>query len=212
MTWRASPRAAVLQAPSPPARAGRWETALRCAGRVGLFPLVLSGAFYTCVGSQGGPDCACASGAPPHDLAVSPASPCKVSGARYRGSDIGTSLPTELLEYSTCCACPSWRLQAAVSPSVFFACRNWSRQRQFRGLRDARATRRPGSAACLNWQRHTRDRRMAEPRAVAATPSTVAKRDNTPLRRPRPSRRDPRLTAARGCRTSAARSANQISS
>ena len=28
-------------------RAGRWETALRCAGRVGLFPLVLSGAFYT---------------------------------------------------------------------------------------------------------------------------------------------------------------------
>ena len=97
MTWRASPRAAVLQAPSPP-RAGRWETASRCAGRVGLFPLVLSGAFYTCVGSQGGPDCACASGAPPHDLAVSPASPCKVSGARYRGSDIGTSLPTELLE------------------------------------------------------------------------------------------------------------------
>ena len=28
-------------------RAGRWETASRCAGRVGLFPLVLSGAFYT---------------------------------------------------------------------------------------------------------------------------------------------------------------------
>ena len=51
MTWRASPRAAVLQAPSPP-RAGRWETASRCAGRVGLFPLVSSGAFYTCVGSQ----------------------------------------------------------------------------------------------------------------------------------------------------------------
>ena len=99
MTWRASPRAAVLQAPSRrPARAGRWETASRRAGRVGLFPLVLSGAFYTCVGSQGGPDCACASGAPPHDLAVSPASPCKVSGARYRGSDIGTSLPTQLLE------------------------------------------------------------------------------------------------------------------
>ena len=47
MTWRASPRAAVLRAPSPPSRAGRWETALRCAGRVGLFPLVLSGAFYT---------------------------------------------------------------------------------------------------------------------------------------------------------------------
>ena len=34
----------------------------------------------------------------------------------------------------------------------------------------------------------------------------------TTRRRPRPSRRDPRLTAARGCRTSAARSANQISS
>ena len=29
------------------ARAGRCETKLRCAGRVGLFPLVLSGAFYT---------------------------------------------------------------------------------------------------------------------------------------------------------------------
>ena len=73
--------------------------------------------------------------------------------------------------------------------------------------RDAAA----GQRCVFNWQRHTRDRRMAEPRAAAATPSTVAKRDNT-HRRPRPSRRDPRLTAARGCRTSAARSVNQNSS
>ena len=74
----------------------------------------------------------------------------------------------------------------------------------FCGLRDARAPRRPGRALLLNCQRHTRDRSIPEPRAAAATPSTVAKRDNTPLRRPRPSRRDPRLTAARGCRTSSA--------
>ena len=40
---RASPRAAVLQAPS--LRAGRWETASRRAGRVGLFPLVLWALF-----------------------------------------------------------------------------------------------------------------------------------------------------------------------
>ena len=41
-------------------------------------------------------------------------------------------------------------------------------------MRDARATRRPGSAACFNWQIHTRDKSIAEPRAAAATPSTVA--------------------------------------
>ena len=35
----------LASAVAPPARAGRWETASRCAGRVGLFPLVLSGTF-----------------------------------------------------------------------------------------------------------------------------------------------------------------------
>ena len=153
--------------------------------RVVSFGLI--GRFLYVSGSRGGPDCACASGAPPHDLAVSPASPCKVSGARYRGSDIGTSLPTELLEYSTCCACPSWRRQAAVSPSVLFALPQLEQTALFLRLGDARVTRRPASAACFSWQRHTRDKSIAEPRAAAATPCTVAKRDNT-RRRPRPSR------------------------
>ena len=45
----------------------------------------------------------------------------------------------------------------------------------FCGLSDARATQRPGSAACFSWQRRTRDRRMAEPRAAAATAHTAAR-------------------------------------
>ena len=64
--------------------------------RVVSFGLI--GRFLCVIGSQGGPDCACASELLSHDLAVSQASPCKVSGARYRGSDIGFSLPTQLLE------------------------------------------------------------------------------------------------------------------
>ena len=136
MTWRASPRAAVLQAPSPPARAGRWETALRCAGRVGLFPLVLSGAFYTCVGSQGGPDCACLDdGAPPCMTWLSPQQ--VLARCLAPDTEALTSAPAFQRSY--------WSTQhAALVPRgvgrqqcphpCFLPCRNWSRQRYFCGL------------------------------------------------------------------------------
>ena len=53
-------------------------------------------------------------------------------------------------------------------PHPSLACRNSRRQRRFCGLSDARDAA-AGQRCVFNWQRHTRDKRIAEPRAVAAT-------------------------------------------
>ena len=140
----------LASAVAPPARAGRWETASRRAGRVGLFPLVLSGAFYTCVGGQGGPDCACADdGAPPCMTWLSPQQVL----ARCLAPDIEalTSAPAFQQGY--------WSNQhAALVPRgvgrqqcphpCFLPAATGADSAIFCGLSDARATRRPGSAAC----------------------------------------------------------------
>ena len=76
------------------ARSGVWETASRCAGRV----VSLSWFLRWALSIRAGPD------SPRHELddgappAVSQASPCKASGARYRGAEAGTSLKKQLLE------------------------------------------------------------------------------------------------------------------
>ena len=82
----------------------------------------------------------------------------------------------------------------------------------FCGLDDARATQPPASAACSTGNVIRAIKASLSRAPPPRRPAPLQGRANTRARRPRPSRRDPRLTAARGCRTSAARSANQISS
>ena len=146
-----------------------------------------------------------------HDLAVLPSSPCKVSGARYRGSEEGTAFQRSYLRVQHAALVPRCVGRHQCPHPCFLPAATRSDSGSFCG--SSMRARRSGRAALRvsAGNRHTRDKSILKPRAAAATPSTVAKRDNT-HRRPRPSRRPPRLTAARGCRTSAARSANQNSS
>ena len=203
MTWRVSPRAAVLQAPSlRRARdAGRRRRGVPDAS--GCFLWSYRALFIRALGVREGQTAR----VPLELRRMTWLSPQQVL-ARCLAPDIEalTSAPAFQQGY--------WSNQhAALVPRgvgrqqcphpCFLPAATGADSAIFCGLDDARATQRPGGAACFSWQRHARDKSIPEPRAAAATPSTVAERDNT-HRRPRPSRRDPRLTAARGCRTSSA--------
>ena len=212
MTWRASPRAAVLQAPSPRrARdAGRWRRGAPDAS--GCFLWSYRALFIRALGVREDQTAR----VPLELRRMTWLSPKQVL-ARCLAPDIEALTPVPAFQRSYlsdqhAALVPRGVCRQQCPHPCFLPAATGADSGSFAVLSDARATRRPGSAACSNWQRHTRDKSIPEPRAAAATPSTVTKRENTPLRRPRPSRRDPRLTAARGCRTSAARSANQISS
>ena len=203
MTWRASPRAAVLQAPSlRRARdAGRRRRGVPDAS--GCFLWSYRALFIRALGVREGQTAR----VPLELRRMTWLSPQQVL-ARCLAPDIEALTPVPAFQRSYlsdqhAALVPRGVCRQQCPHTCFLPAATGADSAIFCGLDDARATQRPGGAACFSWQRHARDKSIPEPRAAAATPSTVAERDNT-HRRPRPSRRDPRLTAARGCRTSSA--------
>ena len=203
MTWRASPRAAVLQAPSP--RRAR-DAGRRRRGVPDASVCFLCSYWAIFIRELGVREDQTAR-APLELRRMTWLSPQQVL-ARCLAPDIEALTPVPAFQRSYlsdqhAALVPRGVCRQQCPHPCFLPAATGADSAIFCGLSGAGATRRPASAACFSWQRRTRDKSIAEPRAAAATPSTVAERDNA-HRRPRPSRRDPRLTAARGCRTSSA--------